>query len=141
LTTAYLTDQISHLEAKTGSLGLNGTVPKAKPHVIDDPNFPPLGTEGPVVPRVQPRKVERHDVEKTGKAENGMKRIDDSDDGMVEQVPRPRRRGSDTDMDDEEEEAVWKVIVLDVSALMWAPQSVRRLVRRGWEIVVPLDGE
>lgn len=35
----------------------------------------------------------------------------------------------------------WRVVVLDTSALLWAPQGVRRLVRQGWELIVPSEGE
>jgi hypothetical protein len=40
----------------------------------------------------------------------------------------------------EEEDDGWRLVVLDVSALMWAPRSVRRLMARGWEVIVPLEG-
>ncbi|RSH84294.1 uncharacterized protein EHS24_005809 [Apiotrichum porosum] len=40
---------------------------------------------------------------------------------------------------DSEGEWEWRVAVVDVSALMWAPHSVRRLVHRGYEVIVPLD--
>lgn len=40
---------------------------------------------------------------------------------------------------DSEPEFEWRVAVVDVSALMWAPRSVRSLVQRGFEVIVPLD--
>ncbi|WVW80102.1 hypothetical protein I302_102075 [Kwoniella bestiolae CBS 10118] len=33
----------------------------------------------------------------------------------------------------------WRVVVVDVSALMWARNAVKRLVGKGWELVVPLE--
>ncbi|WWC97001.1 hypothetical protein V866_003878 [Kwoniella sp. B9012] len=33
----------------------------------------------------------------------------------------------------------WRVVVVDVSALMWAKNAVKRLVGKGWELVVPLE--
>jgi hypothetical protein len=35
----------------------------------------------------------------------------------------------------------WRVAVLDVSALMWAPKIIKEVVNRGWEVIVPLEGE
>jgi hypothetical protein len=35
----------------------------------------------------------------------------------------------------------WRVIVVDVSALMWASKCVRALVGNGWEVVIPSEGE
>ena len=35
----------------------------------------------------------------------------------------------------------WKVVVVDSSALLWAPQAVKRLVGQGWEVIVPVEGE
>ncbi|CAK9785741.1 hypothetical protein CC85DRAFT_329363 [Cutaneotrichosporon oleaginosum] len=41
--------------------------------------------------------------------------------------------------DSDEDEDVWRVSVVDVSALMWAPRAVRSLLQRGGEVVIPLD--
>lgn len=69
-------------------------------------------------------------------------RIDDTpqDSDSVDGGHNTRSESSD-DEDDEDMWDTWKIVVLDVSALMWAPQSVRRLLARGWEAVLPLEGE
>ncbi|EIW66636.1 hypothetical protein TREMEDRAFT_74767 [Tremella mesenterica DSM 1558] len=38
-----------------------------------------------------------------------------------------------------QKEEYWRVVVIDASALMWALKSVRRLVAKGYEVIVPLD--
>ncbi|WOO85211.1 uncharacterized protein LOC62_06G008710 [Vanrija pseudolonga] len=53
--------------------------------------------------------------------------------------PQQRRIDESSASDSEPEADGWRVAVVDVSALMWAPKSVRRLVQRGYEVVVPLD--
>ena len=45
------------------------------------------------------------------------------------------------EMTDNDEETKWRVAVLDASVLIWASRSVRRIAARGWELVIPLDGE
>jgi len=60
---------------------------------------------------------------------DGVARIDDSD---------PEDPFRDDEMDSRSKE--WRAVVVDVSALMWAPKSVRRLLGIGWEVVVPLEG-
>lgn len=69
-------------------------------------------------------------------------RIDDTpqDSDSVDGGHNTRSESSD-DEGDEDMWDTWKIVVLDVSALMWAPQSVRRLLARGWEAVLPLEGE
>lgn len=41
-------------------------------------------------------------------------------------------------MDDEAED--WRVVVVDISALMWAKNAVKRLVAKGWEVIIPAEG-
>lgn len=41
----------------------------------------------------------------------------------------------------DEADTAWRVVVLDASVMIWALRSVRRLVNRGWEVVVPLESE
>jgi hypothetical protein len=47
-----------------------------------------------------------------------------------------RYLGSDDEGGDEE----WRVAVVDVSALLWAPKATRNLVAKGFEVIVPLNG-
>ena len=42
------------------------------------------------------------------------------------------------DFIDEDDDA-WRVIVLEASVLIWALRSVRRIVAKGWEVIVPLE--
>lgn len=41
-------------------------------------------------------------------------------------------------MDDEAED--WRVVVVDISALMWAKNAVKRLMAKGWEVIIPAEG-
>ena len=52
-----------------------------------------------------------------------------------------KSQNASSDSSDEEDEDGWRLVILDVSALMWAPRSVRRLLRREWEAIVPMEGE
>jgi hypothetical protein len=61
--------------------------------------------------------------------EDGARRLDDE-----------RERDEDIDVD-EDSEPEWRVAVVDVSAFMWAPQAARNLVQKGFEVVVPANGE
>ncbi|WRT65663.1 uncharacterized protein IL334_002608 [Kwoniella shivajii] len=48
--------------------------------------------------------------------------------------------GRPDDVEDSEDVSEeWRVVVVDVSALMWARNAVKRLVGRGWEVIVPLE--
>ena len=110
LSTALLTHQISELESRVQSLNT---------------------TTIPGLPQ-QPRKeAAKHGAEHDGNArQTRVPRIDDEDEGShAEQTE-----------DDEEDKEAWRAVVVDVSALMWAMKSVRRLVAKGWEVIVPLDG-
>ncbi|WWC60268.1 uncharacterized protein I303_102835 [Kwoniella dejecticola CBS 10117] len=60
--------------------------------------------------------------------------------GIVERDPnddlgRPDDVEDPTDDEDED----WRVVVVDVSALMWAKNAVKRLVGKGLEVIVPLE--
>ncbi|ORY27473.1 hypothetical protein BCR39DRAFT_226994 [Naematelia encephala] len=46
----------------------------------------------------------------------------------------------DDENEREHEEREWRVSVLDVSALLWAPKAVRRLVGLGGEVIISLEG-
>lgn len=60
--------------------------------------------------------------------EDGARRMDDE-------------RERDEELNDEESEPEWRVAVVDVSAFMWAPQAARDLVQKGFEVIVPANGE
>ncbi|KAK4684632.1 hypothetical protein P7C73_g5539, partial [Tremellales sp. Uapishka_1] len=59
-------------------------------------------------------------------------------------VDEPVTRGRSGSFEDEgppeKEDDEWRVVVVDVSALLWAPKEVKRLVGKGWEVVIPLEG-
>lgn len=61
--------------------------------------------------------------------EDGARRLDDE-----------RERDEDIDVD-EDTEPEWRVAVVDVSAFMWAPQAARNLVQKGFEVIVPANGQ
>ncbi|WVQ73725.1 hypothetical protein IAR50_003305 [Cryptococcus sp. DSM 104548] len=49
-------------------------------------------------------------------------------------------RPDDVELDEETGgEEKWRVMVVDISALMWAKNAVKRLVAKGWEIVIPQE--
>jgi hypothetical protein len=168
LSSAYLTHQISELESQVQSVDLSKGKPAPTTRLarIDDPNFPPLGSVPVPSPRghamrqdeVSSRPIkpiqgqgDRRDGRGRGRGGRGRGRgegggrFDDSDrERNLPQHHHRRRRDSSPEMSDEDDAAEQsdpRTVVLDVSGLMWAPQSVRRLVRRGWEIVLPLDSE
>jgi anti-sigma-K factor RskA len=60
--------------------------------------------------------------------EDGARRMDDE-------------RERDEELNDEESEPEWRVAVVDVSAFMWAPQAARELVQKGFEVIVPANGQ
>lgn len=49
-------------------------------------------------------------------------------------------RPDDVEIDDDDEAEDWRVVVVDISALMWARNAVKRLVAKGWEVVIPSEG-
>ncbi|WWC87834.1 uncharacterized protein L201_002728 [Kwoniella dendrophila CBS 6074] len=114
LSAAYLNHQIAELESKVKAATL--TPPQAEPRL--QPTSPRL-TRGEV---------------KQNSARNGngvIQERDPNDDlGRPDDVEDP---------DDEDDSEEWRVVVVDVSALMWAKNAVKRLVGKGWEIVVPLE--
>lgn len=72
------------------------------------------------------------------------------DDEVAASAPKQARQAridddntSERDLDHDEmnDKEDWRVAVVDVSGLMWAPKAVRSLVARGFEVVVPADGE
>ena len=161
MSTAYLSHQISQLEEKVRDVSLDKS---ARPHRaaragVDEFEFPPLGAEAPKTKPQPQRVVPAPEAEKPAAVPAAQRRIDGSDrdshsqgdggDGLGKkkkwgrrrQVPQEFYDGSEPDDDDDEEPRDWKAVVLDTSALLWAPQGVRRIVRQGWEIVIPSEGE
>lgn len=49
-------------------------------------------------------------------------------------------RPDDVEIDDDDEAEDWRVVVVDISALMWAKNAVKRLVAKGWEVIIPSEG-
>lgn len=49
-------------------------------------------------------------------------------------------RPDDVEIDDDDEAEDWRVVVVDISALMWAKNAVKRLVAKGWEVIIPVEG-
>lgn len=49
-------------------------------------------------------------------------------------------RPDDVEIDDDDEAEDWRVVVVDISALMWAKNAVKRLVAKGWEVIIPAEG-
>ncbi|BEJ12776.1 hypothetical protein CspHIS471_0212360 [Cutaneotrichosporon sp. HIS471] len=99
--------------ARPGPPGPSPRGPPGPPPSGPPPAHPlsPVALRSPVAPRA-PSSAGTRDL-----VDSGSARIDDSDEG----------------------EDAWRVSVLDVSALMWAPRAVRTLLQRGGEVVVPLD--
>ena len=94
---------------------------------MDENEFPPLGAE--VVKKKVEVKVDVSDTESV---------VLQNDVSSEKHEIRKSMRERDSESSDEEYE--WRIIVLDTSALLWAPQGVRKLVRQGWEVVIPSEG-
>ncbi|KAL1410377.1 hypothetical protein Q8F55_004385 [Vanrija albida] len=111
LSAAYLEHQIADLESRVNAIGVD-----------DKDKAGGAGTEpkGPTPANRSPTRAPRG---RGGHQQHQQRRIDE---------------GSSASDSDNEPDG-WRVAVVDVSALMWAPKSVRRLVQRGYEVVVPLD--
>lgn len=70
----------------------------------------------------------------------GLGRIDDEPiDDRVEVMTHDDAPEPSEFMD--EDEGGWRVVVLDASVMIWALRSVRRVVSKGWEVIVPLESE
>ena len=137
LSTALLNHQISELEAQVQSaiqlteaekaiLGEDVTG-HAKPGgiVATAAQLPPAGQQ------FRPEATGRLEALKVG-------RIDDE---VVDERVAVMTHAEDFDFSDigEEDDESWRVIVLDASVLIWALRSVRRIVGKGWEVIVPLE--
>ncbi len=144
LSTAYLSHQISQLEEKVRDVSIEKpkrVIPAA--NGIDETEFPPLGAEAipkskkePVLARVDASGSES--VQSFNREDQGRRRRGRGRGGMN---GHGRRHANHSDDSSDDEEYGWRVVVLDTSALLWAPQGVRKLVRQGWEVIVPLEGE
>ena len=153
---AYLNRQLEQLENKVREINIERGIPNrpATPEE-DDYDFPRLGAKQQPKTKtaVAPPTHAALDVKPSG-------RIDNSDKGSArgQPVQNGRREHAesknkvlqrsysrdelDVEADDHPAgDRPWKVVVLDTSALLWAPQGVRRLVRQGWEVIVPVEGE
>jgi hypothetical protein len=122
-----LNHQISELETQVRHLPTGSTpVPGPGPSGLQ------LQTGQPQVARVdhvaQKEKPFARIDDHLSFGEDGARRMDDE-------------RERDEDLDDEESEPEWRVAVVDVSAFMWAPQAARELVQKGFEVIVPANGQ
>ncbi|WWC68676.1 uncharacterized protein I206_102610 [Kwoniella pini CBS 10737] len=85
---------------------------------------PLVENKSPVSPKLSPRGLTN------GVNNNGVIERDPNDDlGRPDDVEDP--------LDEENQD--WRVVVVDVSALMWAKNAVKRLVGKGLEVIVPLE--
>lgn len=127
---------------------------------MDEFEFPPLGAEAPKVKHqpsrnalLQPEPAKVPTAHAISRGVDGSEKDslsqDNGGDGFGKKKKWGRRRqaqqehydGSEADEDDDGDGVrEWKTVVLDTSALLWAPQGVRRIVRLGWEIVIPSEG-
>jgi len=124
---------------------------------VDEHEFPPLGAEPPsrrdqsreparddavrIEARIDDSGVESVDAEEKGHG-SGNGRWRDRWAGQNRKDRRDRREvdQAESSADDDAGEREWRVVVLDTSALLWAPQGVRSLVRQGLEVIVPSEG-
>lgn len=91
--------------------------------------------------RIDDSGVESVDAEEKGHG-SGNGRWRDRWAGQNRKDRRDRREvdQAESSADDDAGEREWRVVVLDTSALLWAPQGVRSLVRQGLEVIVPSEG-
>lgn len=135
LSTALLTHQISELESKVQSIQVSkqrnakastpdGHIVTAQPAAMTG-----LGPNGQHVPGAGVK-------EKFA----GFGRIDVDAEEKVDAMTHDEDIEVESDIGEDEDDK-WRVAVMDASVLIWAPRSVRRLSAKGWELVVPIDGE
>ncbi|KIR71578.1 hypothetical protein I310_04885 [Cryptococcus deuterogattii CA1014] len=106
LSTAYLNHQIAELENKVNATHIKSTVPQTKANAKgQDANASPNTNARQLHPQLQPQAPR-----------------DPNDD-----LGRP----DDVEIDDDDEAEDWRVVVVDISALMWAKNAVKRLVAKG----------
>ncbi|WVO13270.1 hypothetical protein L204_100883 [Cryptococcus depauperatus] len=110
LSTAYLNHQIAELESKVKSASINPlNLPTASP-VVESGRVKPQGN-----------------VDAKASPVRQYQRDPNDDLGRPDDVDSEEEGGKD-----------WRVVVVDISALMWAKNAVKRLVSKGWEVIVPL---
>ncbi|WVQ94742.1 hypothetical protein IAU59_001822 [Kwoniella sp. CBS 9459] len=64
---------------------------------------------------------------------------DDAVEGNIREPDNDLGQPDDVDDSIQHGEDDWRVVVVDASALMWAKNAVKRLVGKGWEVIVPLE--
>ncbi|WWD16568.1 hypothetical protein CI109_100995 [Kwoniella shandongensis] len=121
LSTAYLNHQIAELENKVRTTTLKATAEQFQPRIG--------------INNSQAKAVSAANTGQVGAevaVPNGLQRDVNDDLGRPDDLEADELAAGH---EDEE----WRVIVVDVSALMWAKNAVKRLVQKGWEVVVPLE--
>ncbi|KAE8540824.1 hypothetical protein D1P53_003188 [Cryptococcus gattii VGV] len=111
LSTAYLNHQIAELENKVNATHIKSTVPQSK-----------ANAKGQDATDVNARQLHPQ---------------------LQQHAPRDPNddlgRPDDVEIDDDDEAEDWRVVVVDISALMWAKNAVKRLVAKGWEVIIPSE--
>ncbi|KAK8861523.1 hypothetical protein IAR55_002345 [Kwoniella newhampshirensis] len=132
LSTAYLNHQIAELENKVKSTTLKATAEQFRPRNSGQLQQGALATTA-AAPAVIPN------------AGNGPGAVESraiADPPNLKDMNDDLGRPDDLEADElaaGHEDDEWRVVVIDVSALMWAKNAVKRLVQKGWEIIVPLE--
>lgn len=137
LSTALLNHQISELEAQVQSAIQLTDAEKA---ILGEDVIGPAKPGGIVATAAQlPPAGQQSRPEATGRLE--ALKVGRIDDEVVDERVAVMTHAEDFDFSDiaEEDDEAWRVIVLDASVLIWALRSVRRIVGKGWEVIVPLE--
>lgn len=117
LSTAYLNHQIAELENRVNAAHIKSPAPQAKAKAKGgDSARSPDASARQLQPQPQPPQ------QPPGDPNDDLGRPDDVE----------------IDVDDEAED--WRVVVVDISALMWAKNAVKRLMAKGWEVIIPAEG-
>lgn len=115
LSTAYLNHQIAELENKVNATHFKSAAPQARAKA--------KGQDTTASPDAHARQLQPQQQQAAPR--------DPNDD-----LGRP----DDVEIDDDDEAEDWRVVVVDISALMWAKNAVKRLVAKGWEVIIPAEG-
>ncbi|OCF42431.1 hypothetical protein I317_03807 [Kwoniella heveanensis CBS 569] len=126
LSAAYLSHQIAELESQVKATSVTQH-PAPTP---SDPRLIGSSTTKPSNPSAQHAGFK-------GKAGQNFGRIDVE--GQIREPDDDLGRPDDVDDASEHGGDDWRVVVVDASALMWAKNAVKRLVGKGWEVIVPLE--
>lgn len=129
LSTAYLNHQISELESRVHAIDLpNGHHDHHGNHERIAESASSRGGRG----RCGGGFGRRHGEENgRGGHEGGLGRGKHGEKGRIDDSDEDR---------DQEVDKEWRVVVVDVSALLWAPKAVKRVMGKGWEVILPLEG-